>query len=96
MVETDVPRHEGPLGAVESDLCSILERVVDELGTVRLLDLDALPSTDDGVLSEYGILGPSGITNLRLVGSNVREGVEPEEGRCSQQEVIRARNDSKQ
>lgn len=92
VVEADVPRHEGSFGVVEADLCSILERVVDELGTVRILDLDALRSSDDGIVPEYGILGPSGITNLRLVGPSVREGVEPEEGRCSQLKVIRPRN----
>lgn len=81
--EAGVPRHDGSLRVIKADLRSILEGVVDELGTVRLLDFDALLASDDCVLSEHVIIGPPGLTHFRIVRSNVREGVEPEEGRCN-------------
>ena len=81
VIEAGVARHDYSRGVIEADGGGILELVVDELGAVGLLELDALVTADDGVVLEDVVLGPSGVHHIGRVGTEVREGVIPEQGR---------------
>ena len=81
VVEASVARHDGSRSVIEADRRHILECVVDELGAVGLLDLEALIASDEGVFLENVVLGPSRVHHVGRVGSKVREGVVPEQGR---------------
>ena len=81
VVEAGVARHEDFRSVIEADRRGILECVVDELGAVGLLDLEALIASDEGVFLENVVLGPSRVHHVGRVGSKVREGVVPEQGR---------------
>ena len=67
VVEARVARHDSSRSVFEADRGGILEFVVDELGAVGLLDLDALETADDGVVLEDVVLGPSRIYHVGRV-----------------------------
>ena len=92
VVEAGVARYYGPLGVIEADRRDIFEGVVNELGAVGFLDLDALEAADDGVLLEDVVLGPPGLHRVGKVGSKVRVGVVPGREGNSQRAVVREQN----
>ena len=92
VVEARVARHDSSRRVFEADRGGILEFVVDELGAVGLRDLNALETADDGVVLEEVVLGPSRVRHIGRVGSKVRVGVVPEQGRRYQQAVVGSPN----
>lgn len=68
VVEADIAGHERFLRVHKAYSRSILKGVVEELGAVRFLDLDALEASDDSVLLEYVVLGSPGIADFGCVG----------------------------
>lgn len=56
VAESGVARHYSSRSIVEPDAHGILKRVVDELGAVRIHDLERLFTTDDDIVLENVVL----------------------------------------
>ena len=59
VVEANIPLHDGFLCVIETDRRSILEGVVDELGTIGVHELDAFDTPDNMVVVKFVVLGSS-------------------------------------
>ena len=64
-IQTSVARHDGPRAVLEAYLDGVFEDVVDELGTVRRPQFDALWAADYGVSYDDVVLHPPGIYHAR-------------------------------
>ena len=63
--QTSLARHDGPRAVLEAYLDGVFEDVVDELGTVRRPQFDALWAADYGVSYDDVVLHPPGIYHAR-------------------------------
>ena len=91
VVKAGVARHEGLRNVVEADRRNVVEGVVDELGAIGFLKLDALEPPADNVFPQNVVLRPSGVHHIGRVGSKVRVNVVPEQGVRQQREVVGSR-----
>ena len=80
VIKTCVARYKGFLTILKSDRVGILELVVDDLGAVGLLQLDAFIAAGDGVVRENVVLRAPGVHHPRVVGPLVCVNVVPEGG----------------
>ena len=88
-IEARVAQHDGPLSVIEPNRGSILKRVFDKLGAVGFLYCKAFYSSDDDVLPENIVFRPPRDQHLRLIGSEIKECVVPEQEKGQEPVILR-------